>query len=168
MAEAMTHRLAGVRHAHRPRKSIASGNQLNPTPLLTDTRGRTTSGRTSGFPGFMITLDMLQAFFSDTRQKNTSTSQTWSIDEVCRWSYFFVDEDSEKLTPLVRHMQAQGYEFIGITEPDDADEDPFFYLQLDRIERHTPESLHARVQALYGIAEQFEIADYDGMNVGAA
>lgn len=115
----------------------------------------------------MITLDMLQAFFSETRQKNASTSKPWSIDEVCRWSYFFVDEDSAKLAPLARHLEALGYTFVGITEPDDADEDPFFYLHLDKIERHTPESLHARVQELYGLAEQFEIADYDGMNVDA-
>ncbi|MFT4246517.1 MAG: ribonuclease E inhibitor RraB [Pseudomonas sp.] len=116
----------------------------------------------------MITLETLQSFFSDTRQKNTSTSQPWSIDEVCRWSYFFVDEDRERLVPVARHLESLGYAFIGIVDPDDADEDPFFYLQLDRIELHTPASLHARVLELYGIAEQFGIADYDGMNVGPA
>ena len=43
----------------------------------------------------------------------------------------------------------------------------FFYLQVDKLEQPTPESLQARVEALYAIAEQFEIADYDGMNVVA-
>lgn len=116
----------------------------------------------------MIRLEMLQEFFSDTRQKNASASKPWSIDKVCRWSYFFVDEDREKLVPVARHMESLGYEFMDIADPDDDDEDPFFYLRLDRIELHTPESLHARVLELYRIAEQFEIADYDGMNVGAA
>lgn len=117
----------------------------------------------------MITIEMLQTFFADTREKNsTANGQSWSIDDVCRWSFFFVDEDGEQLVPVAKHLESQGYEFIGITEPDDEDEDPFFYLQVDKVERHTPESLQARVQALYAIAEQFEIADYDGMDVTAA
>lgn len=115
----------------------------------------------------MITVEMMQAFFSDTRQKNMEAGKDWSIDEVCRWSFFFVDEDGSALLPVARHMESLGYTVVGITEPD-GEEDPFFYLQVDKLEQHTPESLQARVEALYAIAEQFEIADYDGMNVVAA
>ena len=109
----------------------------------------------------------MQTFFSDTRQKNIEAGKDWSIDEVCRWSFFFVDEDGSALLPVARHMESLGYTVVGITEPDD-DEDPFFYLQVDKVEQHTPSSLHARVAELYAIAGQFGIADYDGMNVGAA
>lgn len=117
----------------------------------------------------MITLEMLQTFFADTREKNTTANGTpWSIDDVCRWSFFFVDEDGDALLPVARHMESLGYEFIGIAEPDDDDEDPFFYLRVDKVEQHTPESLQARVESLYAIAEQFGIADYDGMDVTAA
>ncbi|TDK33029.1 ribonuclease E inhibitor RraB [Luteimonas terrae] len=125
------------------------------------------SRRQHGVPGFMMTLEMMQAFFSDTRQKNIEAGKDWSIDEVCRWSFFFVDEDGSALLPVARHMESLGYTVVGVTEPD-GDEDPFFYLQVDKLEQHTPESLQARVEALYAIAEQFEIADYDGMNVVAA
>ena len=113
----------------------------------------------------MITLEMLQDFFAETRQKNTAGAKPWSIDDTCRWSYFFVDQDGDLLEPVAEHLQAQGYEFVAITEPDDDDEDPYFYLQLDRVEKHTPQSLHARVQELYALAEEFGIADYDGMDV---
>lgn len=115
----------------------------------------------------MITVEMMHTFFSDTRQKNIEAGKDWSIDEVCRWSFFFVDEDGSALLPVARHMEALGYTVVGVTEPDD-EEDPFSYLQVDKLEQHTPESLQARVGALYAIAEQFEIADYDGMNVVAA
>jgi hypothetical protein len=115
----------------------------------------------------MISVEALQEFFSDTRQKNADAGASWSIDDVCRWSFFFVDEDGQQLVPVAKHLESLGYAVIGITEPDDG-EDPFFYLQVDKVERHTPESLQARVQALYAIAEQFGIADYDGMNVVAA
>lgn len=118
-------------------------------------------------PGFMITVEMMQTFFSDTRQKSIDAGKDWSIDEVCRWSFFFVDEDGDALLPVAQHMESLGYTVVGVTEPDD-EEDPFFYLQVDKLEQHTPESLHARVETLYAIAEQFEIADYDGMNVVAA
>ena len=115
----------------------------------------------------MIPLQMLQDFFAETRQKGAAATPAWSIDGTCRWSYFFVDQDGDLLVPVAEHLQAQGYEFVGITEPDD-DEDPYFYLQLDRVEQHTPESLHARVQQLYALAEESGIADYDGMDVGPA
>ncbi|RXR03478.1 ribonuclease E inhibitor RraB [Pseudoxanthomonas composti] len=115
----------------------------------------------------MISVEALKEFFSDIRQKNADAGAAWSIDDVCRWSFFFVDEDDQKLTPVAKHMESLGYTTIDVTEPED-DEDPFFYLQVDKVERHTPESLQERVQELYAIAVQFGIADYDGMNVVAA
>jgi len=42
------------------------------------------SRRHHGVPGFMITVEMMQTFFSDTRQKNIEMGKDWSIDEVCR------------------------------------------------------------------------------------
>jgi len=115
----------------------------------------------------MISVEALQEFFSDTRKKNADGGKPWSIDDTCRWSFFFVDEDGDALEPVAQHMESLGYTVVDITEPDD-DEDPFFYLQVDKVEQHTPASLQARVMELYAIAEQFGIADYDGMNVTAA
>jgi hypothetical protein len=115
----------------------------------------------------MITLQQLESFFIDTRETHASGRSSWSIDETCRWSYFFVDADLNKLLPLANHMESLGYEVAGTLDPDESDDDPVYYLRVDKIERHTPQSLHGLNQELYGIAKQFGVADYDGMDVGA-
>ena len=115
----------------------------------------------------MITLQQLEDFFTKTRRTREAGRSSWSIDDECRWSYFFVDTNREKLMPVADHMQSLGYGVIGTLDPDESDQNPVYYLRVDRIERHSPASLHERNQALYNVAEQFGVLDYDGMNVGA-
>jgi hypothetical protein len=114
----------------------------------------------------MITLQQLEEFFAATREIHEEGRASWRIDETCRWSYFFVDASEEKLLPVADHMEALGYEVAGMLEPAEGDEDPVYYLRVDRVEQHSPESLHERNTELYRIARQFEIAGYDGMDVG--
>lgn len=114
----------------------------------------------------MITLPMLEDFFVATRETRDEGRCSWDIDSLCRWSYFFVHVEREKLCPVAEHMASQGYEVRGTLDPDDSDEDPVYFLRMDRLERHTPESLNNRNQALYQIAHQFSVG-YDGMDVGA-
>lgn len=67
---------------------------------------------------------------------------------------------------MANHLESLGYGVIDITEPED-NEGPFFYPQVDKVERHTPESLQTSGQKLCAIDVQFGIADYDDMNVVA-
>lgn len=115
----------------------------------------------------MITLPQLEEFFEATRQTYESGSSTWRVDDECRWSYFFVDTDREKLMPVATPLASQGYEFIGTLEPEPDDVNPVFYLRMDRIQRHSPVSLNKLNRELYVIAEQFGVESYDGMDVGA-
>lgn len=115
----------------------------------------------------MITLPQLEEFFESTRQTYESGGAAWSIDDECRWSYFFVDADREKLMPVAAHLARLGYEFIGTLDPEPDDENPVFYLRMDRIERHSPVSLNDLNRELYVIAERFGVGSYDGIDVGA-
>jgi hypothetical protein len=115
----------------------------------------------------MITFTQLEEFFSETRRTYESGRSNWTIDGECRWSYFFIDSDRAKLLPIAEHLALAGYEFVGTLDPNASDENPVFYLRLDRIETHSPASLHERNQLLYNIAAQFGVLSYDGFDVGA-
>lgn len=114
-----------------------------------------------------ITLETLVDFFASTRQSRAAGHMAWDIDGICRWSYFFVDGVRDKLMPVARHLESLGYEFRGTLDPEDPDDQQIYLLRMDRVERHTPQSLHARNLELYSIADRFGIEAYDGMDVGA-
>jgi hypothetical protein len=115
----------------------------------------------------MITLSQLDEFFEGARRTSQSGRSTWHIDDECRWSYFFVDSDREKLLPIAAHMEHLGYEFVGTLAPEADEENPVYFLRMDRVERHSPASLNELNRQLYGIADQFGVKSYDGMDVGA-
>ena len=64
----------------------------------------------------MITLETLRDFFQRTRKLHDGRKAQFDIDAVCRWSFFFVDTDREKLTQVGRFLEDQGYEIIGFLE----------------------------------------------------
>lgn len=115
----------------------------------------------------MITREVLEGFFEDTRARWERGATRFNIDEVCRWSFFFVDPDPAKLEPVADYLQAKGYEIKGFLEPDEKDDEPVWFLRADRVEQHTVESLHVRTLELYATAAEFNVEDYDGMDVGA-
>jgi Regulator of ribonuclease activity B len=116
----------------------------------------------------MITRETILDFFDHTRQLKREGRARFDIDQVCRWSFFFVDTDREKLTRAGRYVEQQGYEVAGFLEPTPEDDDQgTIYLRVDKVERHTPDSLLARNAELYKVAANFGLDGYDGMDVGA-
>lgn len=110
----------------------------------------------------MITLEQISDFFNETRELHQEERISWSVDDACRWSYYFIDSKREALVPLADHLEAQGYEVVAIDESEDDGE---YFLQVDRVEAHTPQSLFELGVEFEKLAEQFNIADYDGMDV---
>ena len=115
----------------------------------------------------MISHEVVEDFFSRTRDLHQLGDAQFDIDQVCRWSFFFVDASRVQLEPLADHLQSIGYEIWGYLEPSINDTDPVYFLRADRVEMHTAESLLARNSELYAVAAQFGVRDYDGMDVGA-
>jgi Regulator of ribonuclease activity B len=80
------------------------------------------------------------------------------------WGYFFTDRDAAKLRPLAKFLESTGYRLVDINPTDGTT----FFLHVEKVELHTPASLHERNTSFYGLAERFGIESYDGMDVGPA
>ena len=107
-----------------------------------------------------IPLEQLEDMFADMR------SQTkWNLDGDMLWGYFFTDPDPNKLEPVAKHLSDAGYRVVAIYPNDDRST---HVLHVERIEYHTPKTLHVRNQEFEALAARQRIATYDGMDVGPA
>ncbi|WP_395739881.1 ribonuclease E inhibitor RraB [Prosthecobacter sp.] len=106
----------------------------------------------------MITLDTVQKMFASMRR-----DAPWYIEGDLLWAYFFTDRDQQRLSALARRLSPEGYRTVSIYLTEDGSSS---VLHLQRIETHTPQSLHARNQELHHLATECGIASYDGMDVG--
>lgn len=105
----------------------------------------------------MIELEKLEDMFSNMRAKTS-----WNVDGLMLWGYFFTDRSQEKLDKTATHLATLGYRFVGTHEDDDG----MRWLHMERIEAHSPQTLFARNEELYKVADQFDLESYDGMDVG--
>jgi hypothetical protein len=109
----------------------------------------------------VITLEQLNQMFAAMRAE--PHYKKWNIDGDLLWGYFFTDRDAKKLQPVADHLTKAGYRLVSIYPTDDRAE---FFLHVEKVEHHTPESLDRRNQEFYELADHFHIESYDGMDVG--
>jgi hypothetical protein len=107
----------------------------------------------------MIPLSQLKEMFAKIRAETK-----WNIDGDMLWGYFFTDTDSKKLQPLVQHLTSRGYRIVSTEQR----EDGVYWLHVERVETHTPDSLHKLNQEFYRLASEYKLNSYDGMDVGPA
>lgn len=106
----------------------------------------------------------IKEIFDDARREDN-----WNLDEPMLYSFYFVDEDPEKLDKLGEKLEKDGYDFIGIYELGDEETEAAtgeYLLHIDKVETHTPESLAARNVEFQTLADQHEIKTYDGWEFG--
>jgi hypothetical protein len=106
----------------------------------------------------MITLDQLKDMFASMKQ-----DAPFDADGELLWGYFFTDADKKKLRPVADELVQLGFREVALYRTDDR---KTYFLHVERVEKHTPESLHERNTEFYEIAERFGIESYDGMDVG--
>jgi hypothetical protein len=87
----------------------------------------------------------------------------WGRESVLVWSYFFVDPDSATLRGLANRLESDGYRVADLW-PDSTQS--AYWVQLEKIEKHTLTSLAARNDSLYFLADSMHVFSYDGMDVG--
>jgi hypothetical protein len=115
----------------------------------------------------VITQKTIEDFYERTRQLKANGRTRIDIDGECRWSYFFVDSNSEKLLALGEELAREGYEPRGLLYPDPNDDDQkTIVLRVDRIETHSVGSLVERTNQFYALARDARVQGYDGMDVG--
>jgi hypothetical protein len=108
----------------------------------------------------MITFVQLEDMFQNMRAKTK-----WNIDGDLLWGYFFADPEPQKLRSLSDELTKAGYRYVDLHL---ARNGSTHVLHVEKIETHTPQSLHQRNMELYRLAEKYGITSYDGMDVGPA
>jgi hypothetical protein len=97
------------------------------------------------------------------------TEDQWNLEEEMLYSYYFVDKDVDKLEKLGHYLEKEGYDFIDIFELGDEETNEStgeYLLHIDKTEIHTPETLAARNVEFQKLADEYEIASYDGWEFG--
>jgi Regulator of ribonuclease activity B len=116
-------------------------------------------------PSFAETISQQQLveMFSNMR-----ANPSWNVDGPLLWGYFFTAPKQAALEPVAKTLAARGYRLVGIYAGDKASpSDPdVWWLHVERVEKHTVDSLQARNGEFYGLARKFAGVRYDGMDVG--
>jgi hypothetical protein len=106
----------------------------------------------------MITREMVDDLFARMREEGSI-----DVDGELLWGYFFTDAEKAKLRPVSDELEREGFRYVSLYRTDDR---TTYFLHLERVERHTPESLDALNRSLQALAQRHGIAAYDGMDVG--
>ncbi|WP_137937891.1 ribonuclease E inhibitor RraB [Chitinivorax sp. B] len=110
----------------------------------------------------MIELRQLEAMFDNVRA-NTD----WNMDGLMMWGYFFTDRSEEKLEAIIPVLMKLGYRYVDLYIPElEDDQEPFFFLHVEKEDIHSPATLHERNLQFYALAEEYGLDSYDGMDVG--
>lgn len=91
----------------------------------------------------------------------------WNVDGPLLWGYFFFDRDAKKLQAAATELEGEGYRIVSL-QPVEAGPPKQWRLHVERVEKHTVDSLLARNEQFYGLAERHRLGSYDGMDVGPA
>jgi Regulator of ribonuclease activity B len=107
-----------------------------------------------------IRIEQLEQMFANIRSKTK-----WNIDGPMLWGYFFFDDSREKLLAAAMELGANGYRVMGVSQ---VEGEARYRLHVERVEEHSPTTLHARNNALAAFAAKHRLASYDGMDAGPA
>jgi hypothetical protein len=107
-----------------------------------------------------IRFEQLEQMFANIRTKTK-----WNIDGPMLWGYFFFDPSKERLLTAAAELEAGGYRVVGVSA---VEGESRYRLHVERVEVHSPTTLHARNSSLEAFATRHRLASYDGMDVGPA
>lgn len=114
-------------------------------------------------PGKTIYLEQLDEMFT-----NIAENTDWDISGNMLWGYFFTHSEPAKLEKAKEILLSKGYRFVEIylSDKDEQDEPDKFWLHVEKVETHSPNSLDERNNELYIFANEFGLDSYDGMDIG--
>lgn len=104
----------------------------------------------------MITRKDIEQLFEKMRNAG------WNMEQELAWGYFFKNKTIEPLQELADQLQQQGYEVVDINQ---SYPDEMYWLQVEKIEQLTIDSLNQKNQNFYQLVQQRHIHTYDGMDV---
>lgn len=104
----------------------------------------------------MIPLSQIQELYENMQSQGVNTNQDML------YGYFFTNKTSEVLLGIAKVLEPYGFKFVDVYP----DETGLYWLHVERIETHTPESLDKLNQQFYELAEKWKIESYDGFDIG--
>ena len=116
-------------------------------------------------PGKVITIDMLREMF-----ERMERAQQWDFSKPMVWGYFFTHSEPSALQEAAKELQTHGYRVVDVylSEKEEPTEPDLWWLHVERVEVHSPETLDTRNDHLYRFAFRRGLGTYDGMDVGPA
>ena len=106
----------------------------------------------------MIGREELEKMFAE-----IAASAGWDMKKPMLWGYFFTHTSRIELEIAAKSLAEEGYRVVEICEDDD---EPLFWLHVERVEAHSVDSLFERNASFYRLAEKLGLDSYDGMDVG--
>ncbi len=121
------------------------------------------SGKLKAIPNKNITIEQLKWMFS-----NISKDTKWDMKKPMLWGYSFTHREPSLLEKAKDVLVSKGYKFVSISlsEKEDKKDPDLWWLHVEMIEIHTPESLDQRNDEFYIFAHEFGLDSYDGMDFG--
>jgi hypothetical protein len=92
---------------------------------------------------------------------------TWNINGNMLWGYFFTSRGKSELEKIAVVLKRDGYRLVGIRErqpkaPRAAAE---WQLHVERVERHTVNTLYTRNSVFENLAKDHKDVSYDGIDL---
>ena len=106
----------------------------------------------------MIPLDDIEGMYSKLKADGVNT------DKEMLYGYFFVSGNKKKLEETAKELKLKNFRLVDIYQNEDNSD---WWLNVERIEIHNPNSLFNLNKELYELADKFKI-DYDGYELGNA
>ena len=128
-----------------------------------------------------LTLILIFNFFSSCQSQTQATQNTNDLEQInsifdrievqgvdtkqnLLYGYFFFDKDKSKLEKLKAGLVAQSYRFVELVKKENGE----YMLHVEKVEKHTRQSLQKREENLRILTEKHNVSSFDGFGVGNA
>ncbi len=91
----------------------------------------------------------------------------WDLSQPMLWGYFFTNNTRDLLENARDVLVSKGYRFVEIylSDKEKPDEPDLWWLHIEKVEVHTPQTFMQRNNEFYKFAEDFKL-EYDGWDCG--
>ena len=103
-------------------------------------------------------IELINSIFDKIEVQGVDTKQN------LLYGYFFFDKDKSKLENLKNELTKQSYKFVVLDKKDNGE----FMLHVEKVEKHTRQSLYDREQKLRQLTIDYGVSSFDGFDVGNA
>lgn len=104
----------------------------------------------------MLTLESIKNIFKRMSDNGIDTRKE------LLWGYFFANKTIEPLEKIAKKLNERRYKKVEIHQ----DENGFYWLNLAKIDVHTPESLFVLCEEFNELARSNKLDSFDGFDVG--